>query len=193
MFDFDSVCQVPVYCDYKVVHEDRMQRRIRLKEVEEEDLKKRQMQLRIELLDDEPSPKKMRTVHDSDSDCSVYSEVMLREMFVVESCSDSDCSPDSKQSLEMKQSPPQSPSQDMNGDYAPPINKDNIEKMKLLKHNGSPDKVSAPSLSHSSMQPRVFIENDFSNVPGMTSYEFSRPAPTVYNVQVGDFDSFDQF
>jgi hypothetical protein len=176
-----------VYCDYKVVHEDRMLRRIRLKEVEEEDLKKRQMQLRIELVDDEPSPKKMRTY--SDSEGSDDFDIVRRDVIVVSSCSDSENSPDPKQSLAVKQSPSQSPSRDI-GDYFPPINKNNIDQMLQLRHKGSPTKVSAASLCHSNIQPRVLIKNEYRNVPGLTSYEYTRPTPIVYNVQVGAYDRF---
>lgn len=181
---------MPVYCDYKVVHEDRLLRRNRLKVVEEEDLKKRQMQLGIELLDDEPSPKKMRTLYDSHSDCSEDSESMYRDVIVVDSGSESEFSLDPKQLLVVKQSPPQSPSRDLNGDYAPPTDKNKIDRMIQFRHNGSPQKVPAPSLCHSNIQPRVLIKNEFRNVPGMTSYEFTRPTPIVYNVQVGAFNGF---
>jgi len=177
-----------VYCDYNVVHEDRMQRRMRLRETEEEDLKKRQMQLRIELVDDEPSPKKMRTFSDSDSSEEI--DILIRDVIVVGGSSDSENSPDPKHSFAVRDSPPQSPSGDVNGDYVPPTNKNTIEHMLQLRHHGSPAKVSAPSLCHNNIQPRVLIKREFRNVPGLTSYENMRPTPIVYNVQVGSFGRF---
>lgn len=171
-----------MYCHYEAVHADRQERRIRLNQVEEEDMKKRQMQMGIELVDDEPRHKKMR----SDSECSYDSDIMIRHTFVVSSDSESDCIPDSKNGLVVKQSsPPQSPSKEMNGNYASPANKTTISQLFQIRHNGSPAKEHAPSLSNLNIQPKVSLENSFRNVPGLFSNEFTRPAQTNYNVQVG--------
>ncbi|XP_059491053.1 bromodomain-containing protein 4-like isoform X2 [Neocloeon triangulifer] len=189
--------KVPVYMDYEDIHQDRLTRRNRAKE--SDGYEEIDFGLSDNYSDGEPKPKKVRTVSSSESDFSDDLDVYQRTVLVVSSSEgESNSEPQLTQPVRYTYPSRTKDPKPEFGNRKP--NLDLISKLRILKHNSTAVKESAPSLAGQNLQPKVkvsIIRNGLSSlshkrllaiVPGIRSMENFTPAPlnpTVQVVQVG--------